>query len=169
MVTSAGGNFRSPCMPGTSCSGYDNEGNKQMLAISLTIGLIIALAVLIHYEFLHRISIVIPRMTIKHRFRIVFAVFGALVAHSIEVWIFSVAYYLLPHVKQWGYLDGNFDGSLMDCLYFSYTTFTTLGFGDIEPHGHIRHLVGLESLTGLLLITWTASFLYYEMQRYWDR
>ncbi|MGD8933935.1 MAG: two pore domain potassium channel family protein, partial [Gammaproteobacteria bacterium] len=30
-------------------------------------------------------------------------------------------------------------------------------------------LVGMESLTGLLLITWTASFLYYEMQRYWDR
>ena len=140
-----------------------------MLAISLIIGLIIALAVLIHYEFLHRISILIPRMTIKHRFRIVFAVFGALIAHSLEVWIFSVAYYLLPQVREWGYLDGNFDGSLMDFLYFSYTTFTTLGFGDIEPHGHIRHLVGLESLTGLLLITWTASFLYYEMQRYWDR
>jgi hypothetical protein len=29
-------------------------------------------------------------------------------------------------------------------------------------------LTGLESLTGLVLITWTASFLYYEMQRYWN-
>jgi len=140
-----------------------------MLAIFLIISAIIALAVLIHYEFLFRISTVIPGMKIRHRFRIVFAVFGALVAHSIEIWIFSIAYYYLPHVKEWGYLAGNFDGTLLDCLYFSYTTFTTLGFGDIEPHGPIRHLVGLESLTGLLLITWTASFLYYEMQRYWDR
>ena len=130
---------------------------------------IIALAVLVHYEFLYRISTAIPKMTIKHRFRIVFAVFGALVAHSIEIWLFSIAYYFLHQVQGWGHLEGNFDGSLMDCVYFSYTTFSTLGFGDIEPHGHIRHLVGLESLTGLLLITWTASFLYYEMQRYWDR
>ena len=140
-----------------------------MLAVFLINSLIIALAVLIHYEFLFRISTAIPKMKIKHRFRIVVGVFGALVAHSIEIWIFSIAYYLLPRVQEWGYLKGNFDGSLMDCVYFSYTTFTTLGFGDIEPHGHIRHLVGLESLTGLLLITWTASFLYYEMQRYWDR
>ena len=131
--------------------------------------LIIALAVLVHYEFLYRMSIVIPKIKIKHRFRIVFGVFGALVAHSIEILLFSLAYYLLPQIQDWGYLKGNFDGSLADCIYFSYTIFTTLGFGDIEPHGQIRHLVGLESLTGLLLITWTASFLYYEMQRYWDR
>lgn len=140
-----------------------------MLTIFLINISIITLAVLIHYEFLYRISTFIPKMKIKHRFRIVFGVFGALVAHSIEIWLFSMAYYLLHDVQGLGYLEGNFDGSLMDCVYFSYTIFTTLGFGDIEPHGQIRHLVGLESLTGLLLITWTASFLYYEMQRYWDR
>jgi len=130
---------------------------------------IIALAVLVHYEFLYRISLAIPKMKLKHRFRIVIGVFGALIAHSIEIWLFAIAYYFLSRVQGWGYLEGNFDGSFMDCVYFSYTIFTTLGFGDIEPHGHIRHLVGLESLTGLLLITWTASFLYFEMQRYWDR
>jgi len=140
-----------------------------MLAVFLLNSFIIAIAVLIHYEFLYRISVFIPRMRIKHRFRIVVGVFGALIAHSIEICLFSLAYHYLPRFEGWGYLDGNFDGSLMDCIYFSYTIFTTLGFGDIEPHGHIRHLVGLESLTGLLLITWTASFLYYEMQRYWDR
>ena len=140
-----------------------------MLAVFLINSAIISLAVLIHYEFLYRISTVIPKMKIKHRFRIVFGVFGAIVAHSIEIWIFSLAYYLLPNIEGMGYLEGNFNGTLMDCVYFSYTTFTTLGFGDIEPHGHIRHLVGLESLTGLLLITWTASFLYFEMQRYWDK
>ena len=130
---------------------------------------VIALAVLIHYEFLYRLSLAIPKMKIKHRFRIVIGVFGALVAHSIEILLFAVAYYLLVQSQQWGSLTGNFTGSLVDCIYFSYTTFTTLGFGDIEPHGRLRHLVGLESLTGLLLITWTASFLYFEMQRHWNR
>ena len=140
-----------------------------MIAAFLVNALIISLSVLIHYEVLFRITTSIPLMKIKHRFRIVFGVFGALVAHSLEIWLFAVAYYLLPQFSGWGHLEGNYDGSLMDAVYFSYTIYTTLGFGDIEPHGLIRHLVGLESLTGLLLITWTASFLYYEMQRYWDR
>lgn len=139
-----------------------------MFPVFIINSLIITLAVLIHYEYLYRASAIIPKLNIKHRFRIVFGVFGALVAHSIEIWLFSIAYYFLPKFEGWGYIEGNFDGSFFDCVYFSYTTFTTLGLGDIEPHGHIRHLVGLESLTGLLLITWTASFLYFEMQRYWD-
>lgn len=140
-----------------------------MTTVVFVIVSIIALAVIIHYEFLYRTSLLIPIMNIRHRYRIVFGVFGALMAHSLEVLMFAIAYFLLPGTGEWGHLEGNFHGTMMDCLYFSYTTFTTLGVGDIVPHGHIRHLVGVESLTGLLLITWTASFLYYEMQRFWDR
>jgi len=137
--------------------------------IFLINALVITLVILIHYEFLYRMSNLIPKMPIKHRFRIVVGVFGALIAHSIEVILFSVVYYLIPWFKNLGSLTGDFNGSFMDCIYFSYTTYTTLGFGDIQPHGNIRNFVGLESLTGLLLITWTASFLYFEMQRYWDK
>lgn len=131
--------------------------------------LVIALVVLIHYEFLYRMSNGISKMKVKHRYRIVFGVYGALIAHSIEVVLFSFVYYVLAWFKNLGSLTGDFNGSLMDSIYFSYTTYTTLGFGDIQAHGLIRNLVGLESLTGLLLITWTASFLYLEMQRHWDR
>lgn len=110
-----------------------------------------------------------PRLNVKHRFRIVFGVFGAFAAHAIEVWIFALSFYWMHRTDGWGTLDGNFGGSLLDCVYFSFTTYTTLGFGDVVPHGDLRYLTGLESLTGLLLITWTASFLYLEMTRYWDR
>ena len=140
-----------------------------MLHVFALNSFVIALAVLIHYELLFRLSTYIPKMKVKHRFRIVFGVFGALIAHSIEVWLFAIAYYYMIHTEGWGKLIGNFNNSLLDCVYFSYTQFTTLGLGDIEPIGNLRYLVGLESLTGLLLITWTASFLYYEMQRYWDK
>ena len=54
-------------------------------------------------------------------------------------------------------------------IYWIFTTYSTLGFGDIEPTGHIRFLTGLESLTGLVLITWSASFLFLEMQKYWPK
>jgi hypothetical protein len=130
---------------------------------------VVALAVIVHYEFLYRITLYIPRMPVKHRFRIVFGVFGALIAHAVEVWIFAVAYYFMNKSEGWGKLTGNFDGSLMDCGYFSFTVFSTVGFGDIEPTGNLRYLTGIESLTGLVLITWSASFLFFEMQRYWNR
>lgn len=129
---------------------------------------VIALVVMIHYEFMYRFTLLMPQMKIRHRFRIVLGVFGALTAHAIEVWIFALSFYWMHHDPGWGYFDGNFDGSFFDCVYFSFTTYTTLGFGDIVPHGELKYLTGLEALTGLLLITWTASFLYLEMTRYWD-
>lgn len=106
-------------------------------------------------------------MSVTHKYRIVFGVIGALFAHAFEIWIFGFIYYVLNSFEYWGKLEGAIDGSLMDCCYFSFTVFTTLGFGDIQPLGYLRYLTGVESLTGLVLITWTASFLYYEMQRHW--
>jgi len=140
-----------------------------MIAIFSINILVIAIAVIIHYEFLYRFTILMPRLKIRHRFRIVLGVFAALSAHALEVWIFAVSYYFMHHADNWGYFVGNFEGSLLDCAYFSFTTYTTLGFGDIVPIGDLRYLTGLESLTGLVLITWSASFLYLEMTRYWDQ
>ena len=108
-------------------------------------------------------------MKVKHNFKIVFGVFGALIAHAIEIWIFAIAFYYMDLSDGWGSLVGNVTGELMDSVYFSFTVYTTVGFGDIEPHGPLRYLTGIESLTGLILITWTASFLYLEMQRYWSQ
>lgn len=130
--------------------------------------LVVAIVVMIHYEFLYSFTRMIPIMKIRHRFRILASVFSALIAHTLEIYVFAVAYYYFHQASEWGYLSGNFNGSMTDCIYYSFTTFTTLGFGDIQPFGHIRYLTGLESLTGLVLITWTASFLYFEMQRYWN-
>ncbi len=140
-----------------------------MLTVVLVNILVIALTVALHYEFLYQFTILMPRLRVRHRFRIVLGVFAALTAHAVEVWIFGLSYYLMLHAEGWGSLRGNLEGSLLDCVYFSFTTYTTLGTGDIEPIGHLRYLTGLESLTGLVLITWSASFLYLEMTRYWDR
>jgi len=139
-----------------------------VLLVFLVNSLVIALTVVIHYEFLYRFTILMPRMRVRHRFRIVLGVFGALTAHALEVWIFAVSFYFMHHAEGWGHLEGNFSGELLDFVYFSFTSYTTLGTGDIEPFGDLRFLTGLESLTGLLLITWTASFLYLQMTRYWD-
>ena len=139
-----------------------------MISVWLLNSLVVAIVVIIHYEFLYRLTLTLPKMNIKHRYRIVVGVFGALSAHAIEIWVFALAYYLMHQADGWGELSGNFDGSLLDCVYFSFTVFSTVGFGDIAPLGELRYLTGIESLTGLVLITWTASFLFFEMQRNWS-
>lgn len=144
------------------------EGATDITLVFIVNILIVAVVVVIHYEFLFRLTRLMPKLHVRHRLRIVFGVGAALIAHSIEVWVFGLAYYLMHRAQGWGHFEGSFDGSLMDCVYFSFTTFTTLGFGDIQPIGELRYLTGIEALTGLVLITWTASFLLIAMQRYWD-
>jgi hypothetical protein len=129
---------------------------------------IMTIAVLVHYEALYRLTRWLPKAHVKHRFRIVMVVGGALLAHIAEVWVFAFAYYVLVVIFDIGSFGGSFENTLMDCFYFSFTTFTTLGFGDIQPFAEIRYLTGVESLTGLVLITWTASFIYLEMQKFWS-
>ncbi|NNF17183.1 MAG: two pore domain potassium channel family protein [Gammaproteobacteria bacterium] len=143
-------------------------GPKPVIATLALNTFIVATVVLVHYQCLTLLSKLIPRISVWHQFRIVLGVFGALLAHSIEIWIFAIAYYYMHHASGFGELQGLLSGSLLDCVYYSFTTFTTLGFGDIVPQGNIRYLTGIESLTGLVLITWSASFLFFEMQRYWN-
>jgi Ion channel len=139
-----------------------------LLLVLLLNSALVAVTVTIHYETFRVLSQISSKINLKHRLKIVLGVLGALAAHVIEIWVFAFGYYALNQMESMGSLEGNFDGSLLDCVYFSFTTFTTLGFGDIEPTGSLRYLTGIESLTGLVLITWTASFLYYEMQRHWE-
>ena len=139
-----------------------------MIHIWIANSFVVALTVGLHYEFLYQLTKFLPRLRIRHRFRIVIGVFASLIAHAVQVWIFAVAYYYMHRGEDWGQLGGTFNGSLTDAAYFSFTTYTTLGYGDIEPTGHLRFLAGIESLTGLVLITWTASFLYLEMRKDWD-
>ena len=139
-----------------------------MVMVWLVNCVLISATVIIHYEFLYRFTILMPKMRIRHRFRIVLGVLSALAAHSIEVWVFGLSYMWIHRAEGWGELTGNFSNTMLDFVYFSFTAYTTLGTGDIVPNGDLRYLTGLESLTGLVLITWTASFLYLEMTRYWD-
>ena len=69
--------------------------------------------------------------------RLGYGVIISLVAHSIEVALFALAY-KVSIASGFGALEGNFGGSIADHLYFSYAAFTTVGFGDIVPSGPLR-------------------------------
>lgn len=53
-------------------------------------------------------------------------------------------------------------------LYFSASTYASLGLGDIAPLGDFRMLAVVEVLNGLVLIGWTISFTYLAMETFWS-
>ena len=101
-----------------------------MLTAALVNFALVATTVVIHYEMLRLLSIVIPRLRIKHRLRVLIGVFGTICAHVVEVCLFGLAFYWMARLGGFGELSGNFDGSLLDSIYFSFTNYTTLGYGD---------------------------------------
>lgn len=138
-----------------------------MITAFILNALFAAIAVLIHFEALNKLSLITPKIPIQHRVRVLVGVLGALIAHVIEIFVFASGYYFMLHIEGFGNIIGRFDRSLLDCIYFSFVNFTTLGFGDVVATGDIRFLAGLEALTGFVLITWTASFMFIEMQKQW--
>ncbi len=140
-----------------------------MLLILIINCLLIAVAVMLHYEVLMKLSKLLPHLNIKHRFRVAVGLIGALVAHVAEVWLFAFAYYFLIKQETFGKITGSHDGSLMDCVYFSFVNYSTLGYGDMVPEGLIRYTAGLEALTGLVLLAMTSSFLFVQIQKFWSK
>jgi hypothetical protein len=140
------------------------------MATALTLILIpclLALTVLIHYEILRVTGATLPRLQIRPRQRILVVIAACLIAHLLEVGLYAAALAVLFQFPAFGTIEGEFTGSVIDFVYFSLTNYTTLGIGEIYPQGLLRLIVGVEALNGLLLITWSASFCYLNMQDDW--
>jgi hypothetical protein len=143
-----------------------------LAVIAVTI-LAVGVCVTLHYEVLSWLSRRLSGQdhTGDHRRRrVLYGIFGVLSVHVTEIWIFGLAFYLLQATSpSFGHIQGIAAGSLADHVYFSAVTFTTVGFGDVIPAGPVRFLAGTEALTGFVLITWSASFTFLEMGRFWRR
>ena len=130
-------------------------------------GLVVVICIALHYEALGYLTSRLKNLELPLRARILVLIVSIVLIHVVQVWIFGGAYYFLVVVGGHGALVANHVIGLLDCVYFSTVSFTTLGLGDIVPTGDIRFLVGTEALVGFVLITWSASFTFVEMQRYW--
>ncbi|SIQ52187.1 potassium channel family protein [Solilutibacter tolerans] len=131
-----------------------------------------ALTVLIHYEGMHALVRRSSKRVVmrgQDRRTMLKIIFSLLVLHVVEIWCFGLAFWGLSAIPGTGYMHGEHStDTLFDAIYLSATTYTTVGFGDVSPVGAIRFISGLESLVGLILITWSASFTYLEMSRLWS-
>lgn len=136
--------------------------------ITTCTALAVITSVILHYEGLRILSDKLPMPKHHHRRRIVLLILCLMLLHIIEIWIFGLAYYFLQFLPGYGALNGTSLLTVFDCVYYSATVFSTLGFGDIVPLGPIRFMTGVEAVSGLTLITWSASYTLMEMLRTWD-
>jgi hypothetical protein len=131
-----------------------------MVVISLIIGL--------HYEVLRNCIRLLPAVAHRRRQRVIFLILVIMLTHAVEIWLFGLAYMILLRWDMFGSITGTVAIlNLFDHVYYSAMVYTTVGFGDLVPQGPIRFMTGMEALTGLVMITWSASFAFLEMQRDW--
>ena len=145
---------------------YQHWG-ANMLVVLVTV-VAVSLAVLVHYEGLTLLSRWLSARHESHRRRkVLYGIFAVLALHVVEIWIFGATVWGLLRFENTGSVAGAHALGLLDAVYMSAVTYTTVGFGDLAPVGPIRFLAGTTALTGFVLITWSASFTYLEMTRDW--
>lgn len=79
---------------------------------------------------------------------------GLFVLHTIEIWLWAAAYltlHALPEFEQ--------------ALYFSTSTFSTLGYGDVVLGSRFRILGAIEGANGILLFGWSTAFFFSVVDR----
>jgi hypothetical protein len=117
----------------------------------------VLLCVAAHLGVLLTMSSVTVRVRSLHQTTVGLIVLGALLGHLVEIALFGVGYTLLAP-------SGGGSGS--DPFYHSAVSYTSLG--DSQPVAvEWRLMTAVEALTGLVLITWTASFTFLVMQKHW--
>lgn len=129
--------------------------------------ILVVATIFIHYEALRLSSIVVESINGHPRFKILVAICMLFLAHTVEVWLFAIGYYIMDIELNIGGFAGELAFHATDYIYFSVTSYTSLGLGDVFPTGAIRLITGVEALVGLIMIAWSGSYTYILMQKLW--
>lgn len=141
--------------------------SPQTWTVVLATLIIVTLCIGLHFEILSKCRGYLTLLSEQRRRRVLILIFIILFAHTVEIWIFAFGYMILTRWFDIGSLSGLEAQQLPDYVYYSAMVYTTVGFGDVLPTGAIRFMTGMEALTGLVMITWSASYTFLEMQRDW--
>jgi len=79
---------------------------------------------------------------------------GILALHMAEISVYALIFWLGGALAPYDI-----------ALYFSATTFTTIGYGDVTVDGAWRLFAALEGLTGITLVGWSVAFLVTVVRR----
>ena len=83
-----------------------------------------------------------------------------LVLHTLQIVVWAYAYLAIVPAGELG--------SFEEAVYFSFVTFTTLGYGDITLSEGWRLLSGIQALNGIMLVGWSTAMLFAVVQKSWQ-
>lgn len=121
-------------------------------------------ALYLHLFMLRCAKAISPPETDPHYLRLVAGSLLILASHLIIAALFACGFYL-GEVLDLGGFEKEVTDSWMDYYYFSLITISTVGLGDIYPTDHLRIMTGIASLTGFLMISCTAQYVYKTMSQ----
>jgi hypothetical protein len=110
-----------------------------------------------------------PRVGHRSGIGMAVMVLGCIVGHMLEIAIFAVGiYYIATQDEDSKLIADQLEYRHLEIWYYSATFYTSLGAHKPGTAG-LRVFTACEALVGLILITWTASFLFLLMQRTWSK
>ena len=128
---------------------------------------LVTLGTLLFNVLLRRMWRYLKRHEHRPHFTMQLSMLGVFFCHTVVVWMYGLAFWLLVEKFHFGALTGDFpSGHFFTYIYFSATTYSSLGFGDIVGHGPVRFLTGVEAINGLILIGWSVTYTYFATERY---
>lgn len=136
-----------------------------LLASAVCIALIVV-SVVVFYEVLAHLWLFLPRIEGKPRSQIMLTILATFVGHTLVVWLFGLTYYALAHYTQFGELGGVEEQHVLNYIYFSGVTYSSLGLGDVYPKGDMRLMIAVEAILGLILIGWSITITYFTTEKY---
>ena len=135
-----------------------------LAAILLSMALLAATS-LVHWESLNRLALIAQRHSHLPRWSLLIVIVALVVIHLLEIGLYAAGYGLASILGLGRLTAGGEPAGLLSHFYFSAQTYSTLGYGDIVPGGDMRLIASIEPLNGLILIAWSAAFLFFLMQR----
>ncbi|MEO7787380.1 MAG: potassium channel family protein [Sphingomicrobium sp.] len=156
-------------LPSLIAPGSASYPTGALLLTLVVAALLVALCFAVHLAVMERLARRVYRHEVPLRHPLRPVLLSLFAAHLVEVLLFAATLSAFDWAG-YGTLAGAVSSGpdwFVDHFYFSISSYTTLGIGDIVAQGPIRLLVGVEALLGLVLVAWSASFAYLVMERIW--
>ncbi len=122
---------------------------------ALTIGVHLAgLTVLLRALRRHRSRRPVRNAHLHDTAAILVAAFGLFILHAVEIWAYAALYAAAGALR-----------TFEEALYFSTSTYATIGYGDIVLAPGWRVLGAIEGANGVILLGWSTAFFFTVVSR----
>lgn len=129
-----------------------------LIAIGVTFVAVVGSSFL-HYEAIHRLDRLARRSRSAYP-ALLFVISGLVGLHLVEIGIYAVIFRLADATLSLGDFVGKAMPSAMDYFYYAAEAYASLGYNNVVPTGEMRLITSITPLNGLLLLTWSGSFLF---------